>query len=483
MNKTLIEEGLIKILLSEPTIEDIRQLLNADVLGKDEEKLCNELFNNYSLIGNYQIKRILQEYGYESTYIDSINVFDKNEVSLEVGNLIINRRKIQNEKLYKLALDSSTYNDFNENSIDIINRRYKSVIQVKEDNVLEDLEDYYDLDNKEKGLSFQLDKLDEITDGIPIGVTTVIGNSKEYRHVYAINLTYNLISKAKNVLYISFNYSKKQSLLDLISRHSCNNEKFNKSLNRDELITMNDENTYKTIYYDLVDNLKSHLIVFDVDNCNVQNVFAFQRMIAYASKIFQKNNNSTIDLIIIDGMEQLHIDTSRKVITNRNTVESEYYSFFNDSQYPIVITNESLEDFADKINDGTHFQLCYLSEATRYYSKVIISVRGNQAMDKAKEMKLSLLKNPNDKTIDELLIVADKQCSYIKYETDNLDDASNYEIKYGRLERSCNKIKEENKKLEQQVVELNQTIMNNSTPIPLTDEENKLLFEGMFDEL
>ena len=99
MNKTLIEEGLIKILLSEPTIEDIRQLLNADVLGKDEEKLCNELFNNYSLIGNYQIKRILQEYGYESTYIDSINVFDKNEVSLEVGNLIINRRKIQNEKL------------------------------------------------------------------------------------------------------------------------------------------------------------------------------------------------------------------------------------------------------------------------------------------------------------------------------------------------------------------------------------------------
>ncbi|MBE6161906.1 MAG: hypothetical protein E7158_06800 [Firmicutes bacterium] len=467
MKKNIIEEELIKILLSEPTTDNIRQLLNADVLNKDEEKLCNEIFKNYSLIGNYQIKRMLQQLEYESGYLDSIEPKNKDNQSIAVGNLIINRRKKQNEEMYKLALNSSTYDEFNENSIDVINRRYKSVIQINEDTILRDLEDYYDLNSNEKGLSFQIDKLDELTNGIPTGVTTVIGNNREYRHVYAINLTYNMITKGKNVLYISLNYNKKLTLLDLISRHSYNTEKFNKNLSRVELATAQDENTYKTVYYDLIDDLTSHLVVFDESNFNVQNVFAIQRIIAYASKQFQKATDSSIDLIIVDGIEKLHIDTSRKVVTNRNIVESEYYSFFNDSSYPVIITNESLEYYADKINEGNHIQLCYLSDVTKYYSKVILSIRGNSASDKAKEMKLSLLKNPNDNLIDEQLITADKNYSYIKYETNDSDDAANSEVKYGRLEQGCNKLKEENRKLEQQVEDLNKSSMNMNKPVDI----------------
>ena len=464
MKKRLIEEDLLKILLSELTTDDIRLLLKSDHLNKDEEKICEEMYHNFIFSGSYQIEKILKQNEYDLDYINSIEKINKNKIDEEIENLIISRRKKQNEDLYKLALDDSAYNTFNENTINVINKRYKSIVQINEDNIIEDLEYYYaDADN-DKGLSFQLDKLDEITNGIPIGITTIISNEKEYRHVYAINLTYNMIINGKNVLYISLNYNKKMTLLDLISRHSCNNEKFNKGISREEIVRFQDENTYRTVYLDFKDTLASNLVLYDTDSCNVQNIFALQRMITCATNQFEKNNNSKIDLVIVDGIEQLHIDTNRKVITNKNAVESEYYKFYKDIKYPVVITNEPKKESIDIINSGGHFNMAFLSDSTKYYSNIIISIRGNSSSDKAKKMKLSLLKNPNDQLIDELLITADKNYAYIKYETDGSNDEISKEIKYGRLEKECNEIKEENKKLEESVQSLSFQIMDMMNP-------------------
>lgn len=469
MKSKVIDEKFLKIVLSIPSASDIRNLITSGTLTKDEINICETIFRNYSILGKSHIENSLIKMGIDSELLKNIKPYSQDEVFNEVGILIEERRKQMNEEIYKLALDNSTYDQFDKQSIDVINRRYKSRIEIEEDNILEELEDFCNLYNKtpEEVLSFCIDYLDENANGIPVGeITSIVSNDKDNRNTYVINLAYNLISKGKNVLFISLNYNKKTTLLNIISRHSCD-EKFKKTLSKKELSTTFDEEAYRYVYNDLIDILKEHLVVYDCKNFNVENVFSFQRLIAKADKSFEESSGKKVDVIIVDGIEQLHIDTDRRIITATNYVETEYYSFFKeiakDRILPIILTNESLQKYNEMLNSGVYYNLSFISPTVIKYSSVILSIKSNVSMEKKKQIEISILKHPTDNLIDALIVKADKNYSLIHYKINYLEEAENMCVLSERIKKEIRELNDYNNKLVEDNIEL-------------SSENRKLLF-------
>ncbi|MBE6158433.1 MAG: hypothetical protein E7159_01250 [Firmicutes bacterium] len=480
MKTDRIGEDLIRMLLSEPETADIRTLLISGVLNKDEEKICEDAFQNYAIVGKNQIEWKLTQLGYDSSYLNKLELYTKEELVSKVAEFIETRRKIQNDEICKLALDSSTYNEFNEQSIDLLDHRYKSSLVIKEDSILEELEDYSSVENRIKSseIFFGIDYLDEVTDGILNNkITTIISNNSDNKNTYVTNLAYNLISKQKNVLFISMNYSKKMMFLKMISRHSCD-EKFNRQLSIKELTSSFDEQTYKFIYSDISDLLKEHLIIYDSNNFNMQETFTFRRLIAKADKEFTDSSGKPIDMIIIDGLENLHIDTSRRIITNKNLVESEYYSFFSDIAdirgIPIIITNESLHNYNCLLESGIYYNLSYISDTTIKYSNTILTIRSNESMDKKKQLEISLLKYPNGNVVDALLVRADKDYSIIHYKVDALEETATKDVFSERLSKEIQKLESEKETEDKTISDLNKSIMDMNEPVEIPLELLKL---------
>ena len=300
-----INNEVISILLSNPSLENIRYLQGSKTLNKSEELLCEECIRGYSILGRNQIKSILIREGMTNERIEQMEIIDSKYLFLKISDLIFNRRKQQNKELIEESLNESTYDTFTRKSIDAINSRYRSNIQIKDDNIFEELESYCNLEIGEyiaEGMPIGIEEVDKITIGIPTGkVTTIVDMNGKYSHLLINHIAYNSILKSLNVLYISLNRSKRYIYLELLSRHSCN-KKFNNSLSMEDLTTKFDERLYATVYDDIKDKLSNHLIIYDDNNFNIQNIYVFQRIFTEADIKFRDLTGKSVELIVIHNI-------------------------------------------------------------------------------------------------------------------------------------------------------------------------------------
>lgn len=463
MNLKDIDDEVISITLSEPTIEEVRYLIDSYVLTVSEQKLLERYIECSGLYGVPKIKELLNQLGVNQDEINNKILYDKQTLFDKMCTLITNRRNQENKMIYKKVLEQSDFNVMGNEAVDIINRRYQANIQINDADILADLKDYPNynvIEEIEEGISSGIETIDELTRGIPIGkVSTIISKDREYRHLYVNNLAYNTLMEEKNVLYISINYEKTLVYLEMIARHSCN-EKFNKPLSKTELTTKFDENIYNYVYDDVYDQLNNYFKVYDINDFNLQNVFVFQRLFTLANQNFIKKNNKPIDLVIIDGLERLHIDKKRKVLTSRNTVESEYYLFFKEmslnfvgtnNRIPIVITNESLSVYNEHLENGVYYNLSFISDTIKNYSDLILTVYGDRNLDKQKVINVSLLKFINDNKVNNLKVRADKEYSLIHYKIDSVDEPANSNVLIDRLLEERQSLKSKNDELSEEL--------------------------------
>lgn len=450
-----IDSGLISILLSNPSLENIRYLQWSKILNKSEELLCEECISCYGILGKNQIKSILKREGMTDDTIEQIDIFNKKELFLKISDLVINRRNQQNKELIEEALNESTYDTFTQKSIDAINSRYRSNIQIKEDNVLEELESYCNLEIGEyidEGMPIGIEEVDKITIGIPTGkVTTIVDMNGKYSHLLINHIAYNSIQNSLNVLYISLNQSKRHIYLELLSRHSCD-DKFNNSLSMKDLTTKFNERLYATVYDDIKDKFLNYLSIYDANNFNIQNVFVFQRIFTEADIKFRDLTGKSVEIILIDSISKLRIDTSRKTITNHRVIEKEYYMFLNDMankflgenvSVPIVVSNISDEEYNELLNSGVYYNLSFISDRVKTFSSTIYALKGSNDLDKAHNVELSLLKSLNGNTIDGQLIRAEVEYSKVYNKTNDEQEPANDKVKIDRLEEEVKKLREE----------------------------------------
>ena len=466
-----IDNDLLKILLSLPNNDQIRYLYNADVLNNEEKKLCDAIIENYAILGNRNIPSILKKNGMNIEEINSIVPYEESKILIMIDEFIINRRKEYNKKIYNDALDITNYDVFCKEAIDIINKRYKANIEIKERNILDDLAGFVNSDEEEllDGLPTGIKNIDEITHGLPIGkVSSIVGMDKIYRHMVVINMVYKLIMQGKNVLFLSFDYNQKNIYLDLISRHSCD-LKFGKSLSKLELVDRKNIDIYNCLYDDIKDYFYTHLVLYDEDDLNMQNIFVFQRLFTIANDKFVKSTNRPIDLIVIDGLSNLHIETSRRVITNRNLVEKEYYSFFKDmssnflgtgNEVSIVVTTDSLSSYNDLLNQGVYYNLSHISDIIKIYSSVILAVKGDNSSSRSKVIEVSLLKSLDGNLINQILVKAEKEYNLIHYTLENLDEKVDNEVMLQYLKNKVEELQEENESYESSAKNTNKLLTN-----------------------
>ena len=74
------------------------------------------------------------------------------------------------------------------------------------------------------------------------------------------------------------------------------------------------------------------------------------------------------------------------------------------NQMPIVVTNESLSTYNELLNEGVYYNLSYISDITKIYSSVILTVKGDGSSRRSKAIEVSLLKSIDGNLINQILV-------------------------------------------------------------------------------
>ena len=219
-----------------------------------------------------------------------------------------------------------------------------------------------------------------------------------------------------------------------------------------DLTTKFNERLYATVYDDIKDKFLNYLSIYDANNFNIQNVFVFQRIFTEADIKFRDLTGKSVEIILIDSISKLRIDTSRKTITNHKVIEKEYYMFLNDMankflgenvSVPIVVSNISDAKYNDLLNNGVYYNLSFISDIVKTFSSTIYAIKGSNDLDKSRQIELSLLKSINGNTVDGQLIRAEVEYSKVYNKSNEEQEPANDEVRIGRLEEEVKKLREE----------------------------------------
>lgn len=474
-----IDEKLIRLLKSDISIDQIKYLVNSSVLNLDEEKLCVSMINNTSIAGFAFLERTLISNDYPKDKFDSIDIVRKNEINIEIEEYIRKLRVIQNESILTKLLDESVSDVYGAEAMNLLRKRYAvSLVDEKED-MFDSLRNFTnnDLESSSIEISSTNEYIDRLTDGIcPKCVTTIVSNDKFYNKIFAINIAYGAMVKEKNILYLTASNSKREIYLNFLTRHSCLEEKFDKPISYIEFKVKFDENAYQSIYNDFANNLNDRLIIRDSVDIKVLNPYSLQRIFCLSDEKFKKSTNKGIDLIVVDGLEDLRLELGKKTIVNRNSVETEYYKFFNDlalsESIPVIITNLSNLKDDYLLENGSDFSLNYLSEPTKQFSSTILSVYGNTSLRKNNKLKIKVLKSKKDimkESIDifcnhDTLLIKDNDAEDMKQII--TPEFADYLVKENEI------ITQENMDLEKKNYELQIQIQNQNNTMDFSDMDD-----------
>lgn len=338
-NEKFINEELIKIFNSmndmRLCISTIQSLKDSKVLSNYEIKFCNEVINQIEVLGSFSIEKVI----YNTNAITGKNYllnkdlldihYDKEILIQKIDNYI---KSIEEERLNKLAED--VINDvknrnFSKKGVDFLYNSFIEQIDFQNDNEFNELEDYKMIFSE---MSTGTKVTDELTHGlIPGFVTTIVGDSYDYKSLWALNIAYSALSKGYNVLYLSVGLFKRELYERFIIRHSCD-DKFSYAIDRTTIILNRDDkdflNYYHNIYSDFKNNLLDKLIVIDENEADIYSHYSLLRLMIGGENEFKKRNNKGIDLLIVDDFTYMKFNTNGKWVTGLNSTTEEYYPFF-----------------------------------------------------------------------------------------------------------------------------------------------------------
>lgn len=480
MKQEKLDDEFKRIILSEPTLEEIRYLQYSKVLKPLESKICDLIIENRSIIGNTNIKGIFKEALFiteeDAAELITYNgeIYSKSEIFVAITNFVNDRYKEANlddiEQVTELAMD----NIISPLTFEILNQQYLFSLKEEEDNTLCELENYNNLEIQEhlgRSITLGIDEIDTASQGLPAGkVSTIIDMDEKSSHLLANHLAYTSIIEGKNVIYLSFNKTKYQVMLELISRHS-KNTKFNGTLSIKELTTSFDEKLYSQVFNDIKDKLNINLKIYDLDDFPIQNIYSMRRFFAIANKKFNEETDNNVDLIIIDGLYHLRLDRKRISITNKRNIEYEYYLFYQDMankflgeniSIPVVVTTAIGDAF--NYESDTYINLNFVSDNIKSFSSVIICTKLNNALIKSNKLELQLLKCPSGNLIDSVLTKAEFYYSMIYPNNEIINEPINDSVRSKRLYNEFNRLEEEIKNKDKKIGEMEREIVNLMTP-------------------
>ena len=345
----LVEE-FIKIINANVTnkelIQGIKYLENSHVLNGTENSFCTKILEQLEMFSQLDYGLICKDLKVSNYHGEKIDSYNSEEFTNKLDEFIQNRKMEVFLKMINGSLEVGIEN-LTKELTQLFFERYSRVIEVKEDtDTFRKLEN---VDNSsEINYSSALELVDNLIFGLKGGtITSIVGGADNTKSLWAINIAYQAILQEKNVLYLSIGCSKQEVFKRLLTRHSCNPDKFEKEFCFDDDMTDYDINNYKIIYNDFKNNYLSNIIVYDESEFIISTHFNLQKLLINSQAQFIKKTGKTIDLVIIDDFSYMKLDVGNRCITNQDSVVNEYYNYLKDQsqnllgsmkKIPIIIT-------------------------------------------------------------------------------------------------------------------------------------------------
>ena len=244
-----------------------------------------------------------------------------------------------------------------------------------------------------------IEPLDNRITGLYCGnINTVISNSKEVRHAYIINQIYNLVLDGINVCVLSFEFSEKQLLYELLCKHSCSS-KFGSNFS---IKNKPDKELYKAVYEDFKVYI-NHLKVYDSDDFLVTNVQSIERELIVTENDFIKSTEWGTQVLVVEGIYKMKFDDRNRTLIRRNQIEHEYMLrdlsqnyLGNPGKIAIIVTNSNLEFHDENLYNNTKFNLSHVSENSNNFSDTIVTLRKSEEYRQNNKIEISVLKSANE---------------------------------------------------------------------------------------
>lgn len=397
-----IGRDLLKVLNtpceSKSLINFIEEAIKSNVLLKDEKKLCDAILEQYETTSTVDFD--LAEKAANLYCANSRDAFKEDELLYECEKFIAARQLNDFNAQVIDGVRKADSNNFNRRNTALFLNKYASIIGVEKNMDLSSFLSSFNQESTDNIISSNNEFVDRcFKGGLKNGkVTTIIGApSNPSKSLWSLNIAYNAITQNKNVLYLTLGTDERELNKRLILRHSYNTKFETELTSDDEIDDVFDMELVEEVCKDFYENLSSHLIVLDDNDLDISTVTSLQKLFVFAEHKFNEVNKHGIDLIVIDDFTNMKLDDGRKLITNKNQIQTEYYSFFRNQSknflgtkrmISIVVTNEFDRKYATYFEENDTFQRSMIPEVIESLSDNILVIRNENTY----QVKVTIVK-------------------------------------------------------------------------------------------
>ena len=144
------------------------------------------------------------------------------------------------------------------------------------------------------------------------------------------------------MLFISLGTDERELNKRFILRHSYNLKFESELKSNEEDFDLYDTNLVEDVCMDFHEKLANRLIIFDEHYFDISTVASLQKLFVVAEHKFNEISNHGIDLVIVDDFSNMKLDNGRKMITSKNQIQTEYYSFFRNQSKNLLGTKRMI---------------------------------------------------------------------------------------------------------------------------------------------
>lgn len=397
------------------SVKDMENLLKLQVFTNYEKERVEECLQMMKTVGYVDYEKYIQKHRYY-TVEDNEKINQEPKVIYSMIQWFIEERStvsIVNE-IYKIR-QAEKYHSRREidNMMIKLKARFqknddlrlgvfgKEICKKNLDNIYSDIDSLYLKESK--GIKFN-NEIDKYFSGInPDTNICVVGNNIEINRFFVIQLLYEALKKGLNICYLSFNRSKLSILLEFIAKYGIEKDKnysyediTKRKLKQEELKNMAEDFKLK---------FGKNLNIVDDTDLEEFNEIYIRQILNIVDCAFLANSDKGIEIIVVDSLGDLHIDTTKGAIHNQQAILSYYLELFRDLKKLSYFKDVSvimMSDFSNSgrftaINNDGNVSISDTKTELSHYADIIISVYNNtNSLEELKdECKVKVLKDNN----------------------------------------------------------------------------------------
>lgn len=410
--KKELDTGLIfrKILYGATKVElDInymKELFNFQFLTEDERKLlreyielaeklnCNKISEKVLKLKDNYFKDIFEELHFAKNDIlikykneeNKESEYFESEIVQLINLFIIERKKEMAAQQIAIRVQKGGF--IQEDIANIINSTLNEQRIINKSESINNFQEIYEKDANKINYKTGINYIDQYTKGYRQGiVTAIIGNDITFNTLWATNGVYETIKLKKNVCYISTNANNTDIISQFVLKHF--QKMFPVESEKNNLLdiknhTILEEEKFWNAYKDFKENWQKYLKVITDEDIKFNSISSFRATLFEMDRLLKMETGKGIELLIIDGIENMPFEKNWVQIQNNNIILANYMNelkkesknFLNNNKEIAIMVTSSINNMNSKkgIENRFSININSMNKNIEKYSDTIISI-------------------------------------------------------------------------------------------------------------